>query len=434
MNEHHTDAEMDARATGTVRISEDTIATSVAFALVGLTPVLLGLLTWDLAGSSRPPHNLIRLTGFPVAFVELIVIVLALRRGFEPWKTVRGWPSWMQAALLVIILIAFADAAFVAPGGLSSALRSCMALVHLLFALGVAHLCSVSEQWRGKAPWIAIVAGMVAYLALLACFVALIPDPGRFNWLHLGLGVMNIRHVGFFSAVGAAAALGLCAGAASSRAFLAALAAAAVMFGLSFWSGSRGPIAGVIAAFALGLLLVPALRTRRAVLALFVSVPAGAALSLLHSVPNPHYGIARLATAASQSSVEAASSGRIALWAGTWREILHRPLFGHGEGQLMLIVPEALRAFHHPHNAVLQAIFQWGFVGAACALALGLVAGRACYRNVRIAGAALACPFLVAATLLIMSLHDGTLFFGYPLMLVALSLGVMGNPRLSARH
>jgi hypothetical protein len=58
-----------------------------------------------------------------------------------------------------------------------------------------------------------------------------------------------------------------------------------------------------------------------------------------------------------------------------------------------------------------------------------------CIRQVRSAGRILVCPTLVAATLLIMSLHDGTLFFGYPLMIVALCLGVLGSarPALSGR-
>ena len=73
-------------------------------------------------------------------------------RGFEPWKGIRGLPGWAQAALLVLVVIAFANAAVVAPNGETSALRSSMALVHLLFALGVAHLVSVTDEWRNNAP------------------------------------------------------------------------------------------------------------------------------------------------------------------------------------------------------------------------------------------------------------------------------------------
>jgi O-antigen ligase len=402
---------------------------------IALAPVLLGLASWDTESRRTLFQDLIRLTGAPVAGVELFVIIVAMRRGFEPMNAIRSFPLTARAALVVLILIAFADALLVAPDGAMSALRSCMALVHLLFALGVAHLVSVAEEWRTNSLWIAIVAGIGAYIGLVAIFIAMIPHPDRFDWLHLGLGVMNIRHVGFFSAVGAAAALGLASSAGGLRAYLAALVAASVMFGVSFWSGSRGPIAGVLAAFIAGLILIPALRSRRALLALVASVPAGALLSLVHSVPNHHYGLARLTVAVSQSTVTAASSGRLELWAGTWRAILRRPFFGYGEGQLTLVVPEALRAFHHPHNVFLQILFQWGFIGAACMLALGILVAMHCIRQVRSAGRILVCPTLVAATLLIMSLHDGTLFFGYPLMIVALCLGVLGSarPALSGR-
>jgi O-antigen ligase len=396
---------------------------------IALAPVLLGLLAWDTASLRTPVQDWIRLTGVPVAGVELLVILVALRCGFEPFRVLRKAPLWARVALVVLILIAFANALVVAVDPLTSALRSSMALVHLLFALGVSHMVSVSDEWRGNAPWIAIMAGMGAYLALLALFVAMIPAPGQFDWLTLGLGVMNIRHVGFFAAVGAAAALGLAAGAAIIRFYLASLAATAIMFGLAFWTGSRGPITGVLGASVVALALIPAFRTRRAVIAIVTSVPTGALLSLIHSVPNPHYGIARLAESASNVSVGELSSGRMELWAGTWRAILKRPLLGHGEGQLAMVVPEAKGIFHHPHNAFLQVIFQWGFVGAICVAGLTLLVGWHFFKNARVVGLPLICPFLIATTLLIMSLHDGTLFFGFPLMMIALCLGVLGTER-----
>jgi O-antigen ligase len=401
--------------------------TIVPWLFIGLTPVLLGLLSWDTGSTKTPFQNWLRLTGVPVVAVELLLIMLAVRRGFEPWKTIRSVPVGAQAALVILILIAFANAALVASDGVASALRSCMALVHLLFAFSVSYVVGAANEWRSNALWIAIVGGVGAYIVLLALFIMQIPSPGTFDWMHLGLGVINIRHVGFFSAVGAAAALGLASGAAGTRAYLAGLAAASIMVSLSFWAGSRGPIVAVLVAFGLGLVVLPALRSPRAVFAAVASVPAGALLSLMHSVPDPHFGLARLTVAATRSSIAAASSGRTELWAGTWRAILHRPLLGHGEDQLVTVVPEAMTIFHHPHNAILQALFQWGFIGTACLVGLAFLAGRHCLQRVRAAGLKLASPFLVAATLLIMSLHDGALFFGYPLMMVALGLGVMSG-------
>jgi hypothetical protein len=56
---------------------------------IGLTPVLLGLLTRDTSSSRTLVQDWVRLTGVPVMGVELLVIILALRRGFEPFRTVR---------------------------------------------------------------------------------------------------------------------------------------------------------------------------------------------------------------------------------------------------------------------------------------------------------------------------------------------------------
>jgi hypothetical protein len=103
-----------------------------------------------------------------VAGVELLVIMVALRCGFEPFRALLKAPVWTRVALVVLILIAFGNAALVAVDPLTSALRSSMALVHLLFAHGVSHLVCGSDEWRGNAPWIATVAVIGAYLALLA--------------------------------------------------------------------------------------------------------------------------------------------------------------------------------------------------------------------------------------------------------------------------
>lgn len=210
---------MKRNATGASAVAfPSRVGRLLGMVVIGLTPVILAVLSWDTGSTKTPLQNWLRLTGAPVVGVELLIFILAVQRGFEPLKTIRSAPAWVLVALLVLTLIAFANAAFVAPDGLTSAVHSYMALMHILFALGIAHLVAVDAKWGGTALWIVIVAGIGAYLVLLAIFVALIPEPGRFDWLHLGLGVINIRHVGFFAAVGSAAALGLAAGAASVRA------------------------------------------------------------------------------------------------------------------------------------------------------------------------------------------------------------------------
>ena len=72
---------------------------SFAWLAIGLAPVLLGLLTWDTETRFVRYQNWIRFTGAPVAGVELLVLLLALRQGFEPFRTMRKMPAWAQAAI-----------------------------------------------------------------------------------------------------------------------------------------------------------------------------------------------------------------------------------------------------------------------------------------------------------------------------------------------
>jgi len=373
-----------------------------------------------------------RFYGGPVLAIELFAVIYAFVSGFEPLRAIRTAPIWAQAALLVLIAVGFYTALVVAPERLLSLSRTVIWLLHLMFGMSVAYLAGISRVFLDRYFWSAVVAGLCGYALVLVLFVVMVPYPERFDWLHLRLAVGNVRQVGFYSAAGAAAALGLSFFQTRWYTFVATVAAASVLISLSFWSGTRGSIFAVWAAFAASVMLFPALRSARAIGTLVMITALGALLSVVHSVPNPHYGLARLAVSAGQQTAEGVSSGRLSMWIGTYNAILERPLLGYGESQFRAVIAES-NGFNHPHNAVLQIAVQWGVVGAVCFLALsGLLAWR-CYLALRTRYESLVPAFMVLASLLTMAMYEGTLYHIYPTMMIAMSLAVILGSDEAAR-
>lgn len=391
--------------------------------LIASSPVIFAIATWDPLTTHNPVQAWMRTYGVPVILVELLVVGLALANGFEPLKTLVRAPLWVRIALAALLLIGLATALLVAPDRQTALTRTLFSVTHLLFGLAVAYLAAGSSPLISRLIWPSIVAGLCGYLLILILYVAILPSPTTFDWAHFRLAVVNIRQVGFYSAAGGAAALGVALARKELSWFALSLIAASGLLAMSFWSGTRGSLVAVGAAFVVGALLLKPLRTIRAWLALGCATAFGALLSLVHSVPYFLYGTSRLAATTSLRSLEDVSSGRWSTWLGTIRVIRERPLFGYGESQFRGIVPEALGSYNHPHNIVLQIVLQWGLIGAACFFALAVFLAVRCVRALRLAPTMNLPAFLVLASLLTMSLYEGTLYHSYPIMMVAVCIG-----------
>ena len=401
--------------------------------VIAATPVLFALVTWNAANAINPGQAWLRLFGVPVVVVELGIIAYAVLAGASPLRIIGRQPIWVQAILLLLVGIAVLTALLGAPARVDAATWTVIWLVHLLFGICVAGLVRLTSARARELIWPMLVAGLCGYALILIVYVNAVPNPRTFPWERFWLGVTNIRQVGFFSAAGAAAALGL-AITQRDRGAVLSFAAATLLLALSFWTGTRGSLLAVWAAFAVGLFLVPDLRSARSFAVLAGITAAGAVLSLVQPVPYGLYGLARLAASAGHTTVEEVSSGRSTMWALTWDTILERPLFGYGAGQFRWVADESLRMFNHPHNVVLQLLVQWGFVGTLCFGALALfVAGR-CREALRNASAETVPAFLAAASLLILSLYDGAFYYSYPIMMIALSLAVLSGAQREAER
>ena len=152
---------------------------------------------------------------------------------------------------------------------------------------------------------------------------------------------------------------------------------------------------------------------------MLLSLFGGLAIGLASPTPHPMFGPLRMLVS---SSSDDPGSGRTEIWLGTLRVFRDKPLFGYGESQFRLLVPEVHGAYNHPHNWMLQILFQWGLVGAFCYFALAALVWIHFERSVRDLGDSALPAYLVAISLLVYALYEGTLYDPYPIAMLALAI------------
>jgi O-antigen ligase len=403
--------------------------------LIALSPLIFAITSWNPFGAAGRLPDYVLSYSVPITFVELVAIVFAILAGFKPAATIREAPRWAQLALGIVIAIAVYTAAFAAPDRATALVRTYASAVHLLFGFSLYWL--MQARWIGlrSLVWPSIVAGACLYLLAVVAYVIAVQDDPGFNWKRFGLGVSHIRQTGFYSVVGASAALGLAAMAQGRIRYWTAVAAAALMLSLSYWSGTRGSPFALLAAFGAALVMLPAMRSWRAIGALLVANLGGILLSLIYRPPNSFYGVERISqSAAAATGADEIATGRLTMWIGTVRVALERPLFGHGESQFRGIVPEALGEFNHPHNILMQVLLQWGIVGFVCFFSLAAFLGWRFVQAARKGGGDMMPAFLVAGGLVTMSLYEGTLYHPYPIMMLVVSIAFVLSSTSTAPH
>lgn len=395
--------------------------------LIAATPALFALVTWDTGAQEDSAQRLLRFFGLPAVAVELSVIAMAMAAGREPLRPLKTAPRWIQLTLASLVAIALYTAVFVAQRPEVSIIRTSFWITHLFFGLAVYALLSSPPNFSDRLWWL-MLGGLGAYFLILVAFVASIPEPLTFGWEYFGLGVVNIRQIGFYAATGAALALGL-AVLHKGRLYWIAVAAASIFLGIGFWSGTRGAIVAVVAGFAAGAARFELVRGWWAAAAISMSLIGGLALSLVHAPPHHVFGVARIGGSSASLNADTLSSGRLTIWEGALRESWERPILGHGEGQFKLEVSESAATFNHPHNAILQVILDWGFVGGAMFLALMSALLLHCWH--RSARHEASAPALMGGSaLLAMSLYEGSLYHSYPMSIIALCIAwVMASGR-----
>jgi|GEM_PF-2688829 len=135
------------------------------------------------------------------------------------------------------------------------------------------------------------------------------------------------------------------------------------------WTGSRANLVGLCVACLAGAVLVPGFARRSLpalVLTAFLAVP----FALQLEIPSKGYGVFFADNNTDGLDGVDLSSGRLTLWKNTAAMIADRPLLGHGFNQMVHYTDNK---YSEPHNAVLQFIFDFGFVGGTALIVLLLI-------------------------------------------------------------
>ena len=161
-------------------------------------------------------------------------------------------------------------------------------------------------------------------------------------------------------------------------------------------------------------------------------IVAGAAISYFLYLPSSDFGIfSRISQNLGQESVAAISSGRTELWQLTISYILERPFTGYG-----YLPHKNLAGFTHgsAHNIILDAWLWFGVIISTLVLLLGLGLGlwiKACATFLKAKDHYVSALFCVVTTLFAYSMVSGPYARTFPLLLFAISSGVILGVRAS---
>src|SRR5690606_14360269 len=186
-----------------------------------------------------------------------------------------------------------------------------------------------------------------------------------------------------------------------------------VNIGLCLWFGSRGPFFGLIAGLVVAGVLFPDFRRRVFWLRSGLATMAGAVLSVVVPSPESPAFNALRRFLGGWSDPDKFTSGRTRFWEDAARLIGDRPLFGYGGEQFQYVSAIAANVFRHPHDFILQVIFDWGMIGGCAFLALLALGAGTAVKLRRKATAAGQVGMFSAVCMLGYATLDGILFYPY---------------------
>lgn len=352
-----------------------------------------------------------------LAEVACVLVLTTPARLVEGWRAVPGWARWAVAVWGGWMVVTTVLAAHPGP----AALRTAEWIAHLAFLGAVWDAARGSDRraedvlrWSGGAAlWLCV--GAAAWWCVSAWTGG--EPSGRSTPL------AGVRNVGIYALSGLALWLGAVGRDRPSAYWCALWSSGWAVLG---WNGGRASLgAGLVLIAAWWLLSRP-----RARLAIAVGGAALGGLAASLVLPHDaHMGLSRLLSRATAVG-ERYGSGRTELWAHVLSAWGERPWVGlGGDGPAF-----ALADHTYSHNVAVQALGEWGIVGAGAfgallvGTALGLV--RVAWRLRRPARAAAAAGLLAA---LGNGLLDGVFYGALSLALLAVLVGVGLGARSTPR-
>lgn len=395
--------------------------------LVGLVMPIVSALIYPTYTHQMHPSwlELSRLMELPFVICELLVIHIALRRGFNDAAVWGRLPVDIRIALGLLGFSMVVSSVLISRQPATSIMMSLITLVHLRFA-GAVFTLAQREKRRSVTSFVPILGLGLITLAALTAWRFAFPPPvelvpgGVIEWPSALPGFISVRHFGSWTgAVSAGLLVLLLYGEPDRPRLIASLYMLAIC--LTIWSGTRAAVLAtvvVVTVSAITLRRLPSLGSVGSAIAL--TAAAFAVVLLFLPIRDPAF---LLYVADDTQSANMISGGRLALWAATLARWWQSPLFGWGTGSTFW---EVYVGWTHtqPHNVVLQFLISWGIFGAAGGLWL-LGRAIAAVHARGIGEAALRPLTAVLYALLFQSLLEGMLHYPRFIMLIIIGFALI---------
>lgn len=388
----------------------------LAICFVALLPSIFVLFTWDLDGVLSPAAYTIRHFSFPITIGELCVVIFAMHKKFSIFAAFAKLEPSPKILTVIWLIFAFLPVAFVAENNSLTAITTLQYALHGVFLAALIHLAKLSAVANRETALTILTFGAVVYVGLLIVFAMIVPDKEAFPWgIRLPSGT-NVRQIGYYVAIIAIAPISLFLFSRKLKATLCFV----VVFLIAFiaWTGSRGALAGLIFGPALAALMLWRRPTNVRTCLLMLSFAFGLAASVPLPTPSPEFGLVRMASSLSRDEL---GTGRSFIWKSTLTEIKKSPWVGHGSGsfrQNMTSIYGLNR--NHPHQLVLQYIYDWGVLGGGAAGLLLLSLFVSCLGRSRVIDDAAAYAGVSAlCTIAAISMIDGAFYYPMSIVLAA---------------
>jgi len=391
----------------------------IAILVLAMMPAFHMVATWDADGNLTRFAHILRVFSLPVMLLEIYLLIFSYLKGWRPWKQFKSFPKLIKISACIFLFIGFSSSIQSGNLYIISILNFLKFIMQIMFLSAMTYVISNSPKFSLLKWHSLITLGACAYVALMVLFCLIIPNPDTFRWVERIPSATNIRQIGNVIGILSIVPVVLLLTVRDRLNWPFFVAAHVTLLAFLMWSGTRGGLVGYFIAVALICLFAWKLLNRRIVTTMLLSWLASVGIALAMPIPAEGFGLIRV-----QESMKAedVTSGRLVVWKSTIEAIKETPLMGHGSGTFRSNMART-KGYHynHPHNFILQFIYDWGFLGGGIAAMFVMLFGLKLLllRSASIVPKATAIGAFSSITSV--ALIDGTLFYPLP-MIIALAL------------
>lgn len=391
----------------------------------------IGALSWLLLGSLEGPRNQSVIDLLPI--FQMLVIFWAVLFGMFRTEFLKRPPPLVLYALIALIILMGLGFALNAIDPIAGLSEIVLRLVFIFLCVSLIFLIQKFDHRLQQAFSLAIFIFPILHFPVLLILYFLYIDHSSMNWLGGPVGFEHVRLWGMMLAVSIANGLGLLSiiRQRSLGVNFAIWAMLALLFAMLFWSGSRGALVGLIAAYIFSLAVFWR-QMKTTLLPAFITAILGATLSLLPQKAMFAYGLLDRTKGLMQvENAQQATGGRMSLWRDAVDLIKEHPFIGHGFDQFRYLSKGWDIEYLQVHSIVLQTVLDVGIIGAVCVIVILLFYWLRGLTGVIKSRDPLRIAALTATNaILAMSLFDGTLYHPETTTLFAVVFAlVLATPR-----